>query len=804
MEFKSIEKKWKDRWVKEKIFSANDNSKKEKMYVLVEFPYPSGEGLHIGHAFTMTGGDVYARFQRMCGKEVLFPMGYDAFGLPTENYAIRVKRKPQDVTNDNCKKYSEQMKHLAYSFDWDREINTSDPEYYKWTQWIFTQMFKKGLANKENKDINWCPSCKTGLANEEVISGKCERCGTETSKKKLNQWILKITEYADRLTDDLFKTEYQEHIKIAQKNWIGRTYGVNIEYPLVGDENKSITCYSTRPDTNYGTTFIAISPENPLVLEITNKEHRAEVEKYMKKSKKKSEREKIVDYSDRSGVFTGRYCLNRLTGKEMPIYIADFVVGETGTGSVVGVPAHDERDFDFAKKHGIEIVPVIKPEAGKWDFEKKPYTNVSKSIVFNSEIINGLKPKDAIEKIIGYIEKKGWGERTKNYHLRDWIFSRQHYWGEPIPMINCKKCGWVPVPESDLPVKLPDVERYEPSGTGKSPLSKIKDWVNTKCPKCGGPAERETDTMPNWAGSCWYFLRYLDPQNNKELASMEKMKAWMPVYLYFGGSEHTYLHLLYSRFWYKFLYDIGVVPNEEPYLRRIEHGVILGLDGKRMSKSRGNVISPDEVADKYGVDTIRTYLMFMGPFNSTMAWNDNAVVGVGRFLKKYYDFVSEKSKNVSSGSSDKVKRIINKTIKRVKDGIDKFSFNTAIASMMEMRNSLDDTDEISKDTLEKMVLILSPFAPYTAEELWEVLGNKFSVHVNKWPKLDEKALEEKNVIIPIQVNGKRRGEVDVERDSTEGEIREKALKVKNVSKYVNGKRIKKFIYVSGRIVNIVV
>jgi leucyl-tRNA synthetase len=804
MDFSKIEKKWKDKWVEEKTFAANDSSSREKMYVLVEFPYPSGEGLHIGHTFTMTGGDVYARFKRMKGYEILFPMGYDAFGLPTENFAIKVKKKPQVVTEENCKRYREQMISLGFSFDWDREISTTDPKYYKWTQWIFVQLYKKGLAYKEEKDINWCPSCKIGLANEEVIDGKCERCGEQSTKKKLNQWMLKITEYADRLIDDLDKTEYQNHIKIAQTNWIGRTYGINIDYPIKGDEKRVISCYSTRPDTNYGATFIVISPENPLALEVADDEYKEEVKEYIKESQKRSERERIADYSERTGVFTGSYCINRLTGKEMPVYVADFVVASSGTGSVVGVPAHDERDYDFAKQYKLDITPVIVPDEGKWDFDKKPYTDVDNGKVINSEIINDLSPKEAIKKIIKYLEDKGWGKKTTNYHLRDWIFSRQHYWGEPIPMIKCKKCGWVPVPEEDLPIELPEVEDYEPSGTGKSPLSDMKDWLRVKCPECGGDAERETDTMPNWAGSCWYYIRYLDPSNTKEIASKDKLKTWMPVQLYFGGSEHTYLHLLYSRFWHKFLYDIKAVTNCEPYFRRIEHGVILGSDGKRMSKSRGNTITPEEVSSKVGVDTIRTYLMFMGPFNNTMAWNDKAVIGVKRFLERFYDFVIAQAQKPSTNSSKKIKVAVNKAVKRVTDSIDTFSFNTGVAGMMEMLNSISKEKDVSKGDLETIVKILSPFAPFVAEELWEVLGNEFSVALSEWPEFDKKVLEEGTISLPIQVNGKVRSEITVSIEESEDSVKEKALKDEKIKKYVGSNKIKRFIYVPGRIANIVV
>lgn len=802
-DYKAVEEKWQKKWKDKKLYKSEDLLKGNKKYVLVEFPYPSGSGLHVGHAFTMTGADVYARYRRVVGDNVMFPMGWDAFGLPTENYAIKNKIKPQDATEQNVAQFKRQMNELAFSFDWDREINTTDPAYYRWTQWIFLQLYDKGLAYKQKQPINWCPSCKIGLANEEVVDGNCERCGAGVSRREISQWVLKITEYADQLIDELDETDFPEHVAARQKNWIGRTEGVTINYPLVGEENKYVSCYSTRPDTNFGATFVVIAPENELSIEIADEDHRAAVESYIEESKKKSERERISDYSARTGVFTGRYCRNRLTGKEMPIWVADFVIASAGTGVVVGVPAHDERDFDFAKQNDIEIIPVIQPETD-WNFEKSPYHEIDKGEMINSDFLNGMKPRDAKDKIIDYLVEKGWGDRAKNYHLRDWIFSRQHYWGEPIPMINCPECGWVPVPEGELPIVLPDVEQYEPTDTGDSPLANIRDWVETTCPKCGGKAERETDTMPNWAGSSWYYLRYIDPHNKDSIGSKEKLDYWQPVDIYVGGSEHTTLHLLYSRFWHKVLNDIGVAPGREPYIKRVEHGVILGPDGKRMSKSKGNVIVPDDVSKKHGVDVVRAYLMFMGPFDGTMPWNESTLMGVKRFLNRFYDFVNKSLDNVSDEDSDGLKTALNKTIKKVGEGIDSFHFNTSIAASMELLNAVEKESSVTLSTLRIMTQLIAPFAPYISEELWEVLGGTSSIHLEKWPMVDESLLEEGFVTIGVQVNGKVRGDIQVKADEEESSVREKAFAEQNVKKFVEGKNVVKFIYVPGRIVNVVV
>ena len=887
MKFKEIEKKWQEKWEKQNLYEVKDSGKKEtdfakgyvesrKKYVLVEFPYPSGYGLHVGHAFTFMGGDVYARFKRMQGYKVLFPMGWDAFGLPTENYAIKMKKKPQNVTKENTDMFKKQMKELAFSFDWSREVNTTDPGYYKWTQWIFIKLFEKGLAYKKEMPINWCPSCKIGLANEEVVDGKCERCGcAEVSRRNINQWVVKITDYADRLIEGLKKTDFIEKVKTAQINWIGKKDWIDISYPVdgIGEE---IVVSTTRPDTNFGATFVVLAPEHPFVSvilsgakdpngivkkcrdssppagdqndgEILSQSDKKieEIREYVKNSKKRSELDRISEGKAKTGVFTGFYAVNQLNGKKMPIWITDFVLMTVGTGAVVGVPGHDIRDFEFAKQFGLPIVRVVVGEDGdESGIEKKEQVQEKEGRMINSEFLDGMDIHEATKKIMNYLEKKGWGKKITRYHLRDWIFSRQHYWGEPIPMINCKKCGWVTVPEDQLPIELPEVEAYEPTDTGESPLAKMTDWVKTTCCKCGGFASRETDTMPNWAGSDWYFLRYIDSKNDTELASMDKLRKWGPVDVYIGGDEHNVLHLLYSRFIYQFLHDIGVVPKEypEPYIKRISHGVILGPDNQRMSKSIGNVIVPETVVDEWGVDVLRCYLMFMGPYDGTMAWNEKTLMGVKRFLDKFEKFIkknvnskfkisnSKQIQNSNNKIQKEIKVIVNKTIKGVTGDIERFYYNTAIAKMMEMLNGMnvilspsntqdrlcegdssppagDQNDgAVDMDDLRKMIKLLAPFAPYMAEELWEKLGNKESVHLSHWPKADEKYLVEDEISIPIAVNGKRRGEIKVEsgRIGDKSEIIKIAREDESVKKWLKGKKITREVYVEGRMVNFVV
>lgn len=799
MDFKVIEAKWQKYWAEHPELYSSENSKakninSKKEYVLVEFPYPSGSGLHVGHAFSFTGADIYARYKRMQGNKVLFPMGWDAFGLPTENYAIKTKRKPQEVTRENTEKFKSQMKKLAYSFDWEREVNTTDPDYYKWTQWIFIQLFKKGLAHKEEMPINWCPSCKIGLANEEVVNGKCERCGSEVERRSISQWVVNITKYADKLIDGLEKTDFIDKVKQAQINWIGKSEGAKIRFQISDSkfQIKELEVFTTRPDTLPGVTFMVMAPEHELVKKLISK---VEIRNYLKETRKKSEFERSEINKDKTGVFSGLYAINPYNNKEIPIWISDFVLASYGTGAIMAVPACDERDHEFAKKFGLPIVPVI-------------------------------EEKDGYEKMVKWIEDKKIGERSASYHLRDWIFSRQHYWGEPIPMIFCSKCGWVPEKEENLPVELPEIEAYEPTDDGQSPLSKIDNFIRCNCPKCGGEAKRETDTMPNWAGSDWYYLAYcfakkINKEKSKDLkskkeneakkefvdifsSSYEELKKWLPVDIYIGGDEHNTLHLLYSRFIYQFLYDIGVVPKEipEPYFKRISHGVILGPDNQRMSKSKGNVIVPETIADKYGVDVLRLYLMFMGPFTGTMAWNEKTLMGVKRFLERFEALIDKQIK-ISSDSSHSTKLIINKTIKGVGDDLDNFGFNTAIAKIME---AINEIDKAGKGDLKKLVQLLAPMAPYTAEEAWKILGETSSVHESSWPEYDEELLTSDTVTLPVAINGKVREKLEVERDKVSNREYIMAIVANNekISKWLLGKKIEKEILVPGKMLNLVI
>lgn len=786
MDFKEIENKWQKIWGENtELYKADDYSKKNKKYILVEFPYPSGSGLHVGHAFSFTGGDVYARYCRMTGNNVMFPMGWDAFGLPTENYAIKTKQKPQKVTKDNTDMFRNQMKKLAFSFDWSREVNTTDPSYYKWTQWIFIKLFEKGLAYKKEMPINWCPSCKIGLANEEVIDGKCERCGAEVSRRNISQWVVKITSYADRLLEGLKNTDFIDKVKQAQINWIGKSEGAKVKFQISNDkcQMKELEVFTTRPDTLPGVTFMVISPEHELVSQLVSSQ--LSVAEYVKQTRKKSDLERSDLNKNKTGVDTGIKVINPVNGKEIPLWIADYVLMSYGTGVVMGVPAHDERDHAFAKKYNLEIVPVINPPASEWNFDEKPYTEV------------GEKPE---------IVETEYMKKTTSYHLRDWIFSRQHYWGEPIPMINCPKDGWVAVPENELPIKLPEVEAYEPTDDGQSPLSKIEEFVNCKCPKCGGPAKRETDTMPNWAGSDWYFLRYCDPFNDTVIASKEKAKYWMPVDVYVGGDEHNTLHLLYSRFIYQFLYDLGVVPAPEPYFKRLSHGVILGPDNQRMSKSHGNVIVPESVADVYGVDVVRMYLMFMGPFDGTMAWNEKTLMGVKRFLDRFEKFVDKTINNyelqITNASEDDNKVLMNKLVDGMRKDMETFGFNTAIAKLMKF---LNEVVNLNKEELKTLIKLVAPFAPYISEELW----NKFntgSIHEQQWPEVDDKYLVDAKVKIPVSVNGKVRSVIEID-SGRQGETQEVLAIAKNedrIKTWINGKEILREIYVAGKMVNFVI
>lgn len=779
---------------------AVDFDPREKKYILVEFPYPSGAGLHIGIAFNFIGVDVYARYQRMLGYNVLFPMGWDAFGLPTENYAIRTGRKPQVVTRENTDNFRRQIKAMEMSFDWSREIDTTDPAYYRWTQWIFIQLFKHGLAYKKEMPINWCPKDKVGLANEEVIDGRCERCGTETVRRMINQWVVRITDYADRLIDGLQSTQFIEKVRAAQINWVGRSEGANIRFPVEGSED-TLEVFTTRPDTLWGATFMVIAPEHPLV---ERQKHVPGVVDYLKNALKKSDMERAELAREKTGVFSGLYARNPGSGELIPIWISDFVLMSYGTGAVMAVPAHDQRDFDFASKYQLPIQPVVAVPQG-WDYDTAAYESLEGTLV-NSAPIDGLAVKDAIPAVVDWLSSHGRGEPAVSYHLREWIFSRQHYWGEPIPMVECARCGWQPVPDDQLPVLLPEVERYQPTDTGESPLANIAEWVETTCPICGGAARRETDTMPNWAGSDWYFLRYIDPHNDRAFADMEKMRYWLPVDTYVGGDEHNTLHLLYSRFIYQFLHDLGYVPKEypEPYIRRFSHGVILGEDGMRMSKSRGNVILPDELVERYGADASRLYLMFMGPFDATLAWSERTLMGVKRFHDRFEAFFKTRVLLAPEGERS-ISPVVNRLIRQVGGDIAAFKFNTAVAKMMEALNTLQGNElPLSRGDLRCLAQVIAPFAPLLAQRCWEMLGLPGSVHASRWPEVDEALLAQQSVTISIMVNGKLRGTLEIDPDTPQEEVIAQARQVESVSRFLKDRGEKKVVYVPNRTVNFVV
>ncbi len=809
MEYKydpqKFEKKWQDKWFSSDIYSAHDfDDKKEKYYLLVEFPYPSGDSMHIGHTRNYSMMDSVARLRRMLGQNVLYPIGWDAFGLPTENYAIKVKRPPEEITEENINTFRDQIKRLGLSFDLSREVNTSDPSYYKWTQWIFLKFFEKGLAYKAKIPINWCPKCKVGCANEEVIDGKHERCGCEVEKRDINQWLLKITEYADRLDDDLDTVDYLESVKVRQRNWIGRKTWYDIQYK-VEDTNIILTVSTTRPDTQFGSTFVVLAPDSEVVqklLENIPKENRELVQQYIEKSKKKTEDERILEEREKTGVNTGLFCINSITNERLPVWLADFVLSTVGTGMVVGVPAHDRRDFEFASKYKIPVKRVIEgPNRDRSEVNSPDQTYEEEGVVYNSDFLDGLTTQKAREKIGEYIVKKKIGEVVVRYNLRDWIFSRQRYWGEPIPIIHCEKCGMVPVPEEELPLKLPKVDSYEPTDSGESPLATISEWVNTKCPKCGGLAKRETDTMPNWAGSSWYFLRYSDPKNSDKFADFEKMKYWLPVDHYEGGSEHVTLHLLYSRFWHKFLYDQGLVPTLEPYQRRTIHGMVLGEGGAKMSKSLGNVISPDDLIKKYGADITRAYVLFMGPYEGDVAWSTETINGVKRFVSKYYTFLLdawEKKDDKISENKD-----IAKLIKKIEKDILNFKFNTSISALMEFYNS-NHQKTFSSSDIEKLIISCAPILPHIAEEVWSLTEHNSSVHMEKWPSIDEKLLVEEELEIPVQINGKVKGKITVSVNDAQADVEQKILNDKTISSFFLGKQPKKIIYISKRIVSVVI
>ncbi len=803
---KDFESKWQEQWFSKMEYSAQDLlTDKEKYYQLVELPYPSGPGMHIGHTRNYSMADAVVRLRRMKGQNVLFPIGWDAFGLPTENYALKVKRPPQEITTESIDNFRKQLKRLGLTFDWDREVDTTDPDYYKWTQWIFLKLYEKGLAYMTDVPINWCPKCKTGCANEEVVDGKHERCDTPVEQKKLKQWVLKITEYADRLVDDLDDVEYLDSVKALQRNWIGRKTWYDIDYEIEGME-EIVRVSTTRPDTQFGATFVVVAPEHEILQKLKehmSEEKRMEVEEYVEQAKAKSERERMDDSREKTGVLTGLYCVNSISGAKLPIYIADFVLTTVGTGMVVGVPAHDKRDFEFAQKFNLPVIRVIEDLKGdrtEIDCVEKVYTD--EGVVFNSDFMDGLGTADAQVKAGEYIVKTGVGEVKVRYHLKDWNFSRQRYWGEPIPIVHCDKCGMVPLKEEDLPLKLPVVAEYEPSGDGQSPLANIADWVNTECPKCGGPAKRETNTMPNWAGSSWYFLRYCDPHNDNELISKELDKYWMRVDHYEGGSEHITLHLLYSRFWHKFLYDIGVVGDPEPYQKRTIHGVVLGEDGVKMSKSRGNVISPDTLIEEYGADVTRAYLMFMGPYDGNVVWNTRTIEGVNKFVKRWFAFIQDVWES-SEQSSEEVGVAVNRLVKKIEESVINWRFNTSIAAFMEFYNNYN-SETFSKTDLETLITISSPIMPHLAEQLWDITGHNSLVNNQAWPKVDKEMLVEDTLEIPIQVNGKVRGRVTIGGGMSEDEVRKIVEENERIATFLEGVTIKKFIYVDGRIVNIIV
>ena len=803
-DFGAIEPKWQKIWQEKKAFAAQDFGDKPKFYGLVEFPYPSGQGLHVGHARPYTAMDVVARKKRMDGYNVLFPIGYDAFGLPTENYAIKNHIHPAKVTHDNIQNFRSQLQMLGYSFDYDREVNTTDPEYYKWTQWIFLQLYKKGLAYKTTMPVNWCTSCKCVLANEEVVEGVCERCGSPVIRKEKSQWMLKITEYAQRLIDDLDDLDFIERVKIQQKNWIGRSTGAEVTFKATtGDD---IVVFTTRPDTLFGATYMVISPEHKYVKQWADKlTNLDEVNAYVAEAARKSdfERTELAADKEKTGVMLkGVAAVNPVNGREIPIFISDYVLASYGTGAIMAVPAHDTRDWAFAKKFGCEIIEVVK---GGEDVQKEAFTAKDDTgILCNSEFLNGLTVKEAIPVITKWLTEKGIGHEQVNYKLRDWVFSRQRYWGEPIPMVWCDKCGWVPLPEDQLPLTLPEVENYEPTDDGESPISKMTDWVNTTCPHCHGPAKRETDTMPQWAGSSWYFLRYMDPHNKEALASKEKLEYWSPVDWYNGGMEHTTLHLLYSRFWHKFLYDLGVVPTKEPYAKRTSHGMILGEGGEKMSKSRGNVINPNDVIAQYGADTMRTYIMFIGDFEKAASWSDNGVKGCKRFLDRVWNLSEKVSDNPKQ--SEVNASALHRAIKKVNEDIDAMKFNTAIATLMALVNDFY-ANGCTKGDYGALLQMLSPFAPHMAEELWEMLG--YAKEAGKmvcemaWPAYDESKTVADTVTIAIQVAGKLRGTVEVPAGSDNATIEAAAKGVPTVAKFLEPMDIVKVIHVPGKLVNFI-
>jgi leucyl-tRNA synthetase len=797
-DFKATEKKWQNKWDESGVFYAQQDFTKPKFYCLVEFPYPSGQGLHVGHPRSYTMLDIIARKKRFEGYNVLYPMGWDAFGLPTENYAIKNHIHPEIVTKNNIANFKKQLKSLGFSFDWSREINTTDPSYYKWTQWIFLKLFEQGLAYKKEMAVNWCTSCKCVLANEEVVNGGCERCGSEVVRKVKSQWMLKITQYAQRLIDDLDDLDYIERVKLQQKNWIGRSTGAEVDFTsTTGDK---ITVFTTRPDTLFGATYMVMSPEHPLIDKWEkNIKNFDEVCEYRQESARKSDFERTEINKEKTGVCLDGVCaINPVSNKEIPIFISDYVLVSYGTGAIMAVPGHDTRDFEFAKKFDLPIIEVVKGG----DIEKEAFTDCETGIMVNSGFLDGLSVEDAKEKITQFLEKHEKGHPKVNYKLRDWVFSRQRYWGEPIPIVHCEKCGYVPLPEESLPLELPMVDSYEPTENGESPLAKITDWINTTCPKCGAPAKRETDTMPQWAGSSWYFLRYCDPHNDTELASKQALEYWSPIDWYNGGMEHTTLHLLYSRFWHKFLYDIGVVPTCEPYAKRTSHGMILGENGEKMSKSRGNVVNPDDIVNEFGADTMRLYEMFIGDFEKAAPWNTSSIKGCRRFIDRIWGLLdiavagNEYSKELESE--------MHRTIKKVSSDIDSLKSNTAIATMMSLVNKIYEVGRINHAELKTLMILLNPFAPHITEEMWEIMDFGGVITSQKWPTFDEQKCKDESIEIAVQINGKVKSKINVATDIESENAISLAKEDEKIAKEIEGKQIIKELYVKGRLVNIVV
>lgn len=795
-DFTAIEKKWQKKWLDEKVYAAVNGSEKPKFYGLIEFPYPSGQGLHVGHPRPYTALDIVARKRRMEGYNVLFPIGYDAFGLPTENYAIKNHMHPREVTETNIKRFTEQLQMLGFSFDWDRCVDTTDPEYYKWTQWIFLKMFEKGLAYKASMPVNWCTSCKCVLANEEVVNGVCERCNSEVVRKEKSQWMLKITEYAQRLIDDLDEVDYIERVKIQQRNWIGRSTGAEVSFATTAGDTMLV--FTTRPDTLFGATYMVMSPEHALIEKWADKLANLDaVREYQAAAAKKSDFERTELSKNKTGVcLEGVRAVNPVTGNEIPIFISDYVLSTYGTGAIMAVPGHDSRDWEFAKQFGLPIIEVVKGG----DIEKEAFTDCETGIMVNSGFLNGMPVEEAKKKITEWLSQKGLGHEKVNYKLRDWVFSRQRYWGEPIPIVHCEKCGWVPLPESELPLRLPDVKSYETTDNGESPLAHMHDWVDTTCPHCGGPAKRETDTMPQWAGSSWYYLRYMDPHNKDRLVGEDAMKYWHQVDWYNGGMEHTTLHLLYSRFWHKFLYDIGIVPTKEPYMKRTSHGMILGEGGEKMSKSRGNVINPNDIVDEFGADTLRLYIMFIGDFEKAVPWSSTAVKGCKRFLDRVWNLAETPLEGDNYSKANEAE--IHKTIKKVSEDIESMKFNTAIATLMSLVNTFYDNKPTRGD-MKAFLLMLSPFAPHVADELWEIQGFEGYACVQPWPKYDESKTVDAEKEIAVQVGGKLKSTVIIPVDADDETVKEIACRDEKIARLLQGMEIVKVIVVKNKLINLI-